>query len=40
MSNEHQQRTTTDELLRNFVAAASVLVLVTLASFIVMGLWK
>jgi hypothetical protein len=40
MSNQHQQRTAIDELFRNFVAAASVLALVTAASFIVMGLWK
>jgi hypothetical protein len=37
MSNEHEQRTTVDELLRNFVAAASVLALVTAAAFFVMS---
>lgn len=40
MSNEHQQRTTVDELFRNFVAAASMLALLTAASFVVMGFWK
>jgi hypothetical protein len=37
MNNEHRQRTTTDELFRNFVAAASVLALVTAAAFFVMS---
>ena len=37
MSNKHQQRTTVDELFRNFVAAASVLALVTAAAFLVMS---
>lgn len=37
MSNKYQQRTTVDELFRNFIAAASVLVLLTAASFLVMS---
>jgi hypothetical protein len=37
MSNQHQQRTAVDELLRNFVAAASVLALITAAAFLVMS---
>jgi hypothetical protein len=32
--------TAVDELFRNFVAAAAVLALLTVASFVIMGLWK
>jgi hypothetical protein len=39
MNNQHQQRSTTDELFRNFVAAASELALVTVAAFVIMA-WK
>jgi hypothetical protein len=35
----HEHRTTTDELFRNFVAAAAVLALVTLGAFLLMG-WR